>query len=398
MARGKRFYALDSFRGVCALAVVLYHLHVVGSVTELTFFANADLFVEFFFVLSGFVITHAYGSVRDLDFRTFFILRTFRLVPLHLALLAVFVVFEFVKLLASHKGFVFNKQPFTAEYSPSQILPNFLLIQAWTHFTENLSFNYPSWSISIEYYMYLIFAGVSIFYFAHRKFAWFGISLGAFLLLYNNSGVLTDFAYKGLSCFFAGALAYSVFDAISKKLQPSFVVASVLEVLSLCLIVATLSADLADKAIVSSVLFCCVIVLYAFDAGIISSLLKTNVFTVLGRLSYSIYLTHVIILSGLTLAFLAMEKKTGLPLAPMVRGSRYIDSGNVMMNNLIVVLVLLSVVAISYVTYALIEVNGQKAGRYLIKSRPQNISLPINPTVQTTAPVAAAEIFNEPRL
>jgi peptidoglycan/LPS O-acetylase OafA/YrhL len=373
MDRVKRFYALDSFRGVCALAVVVYHLHIVGSITELTFFSNADLFVEFFFVLSGFVITHAYGSERHLDFRKFFILRTFRLVPLHVFLLGAFIIFEFLKLLASRKGFVFNKEPFTGMYSPSQIVPNLLLVQAWTPLTENLSFNYPSWSISIEYYMYILFAGVSFFCFNRRHLVWIVISTGAFLLLYYNSGVLTAFAYKGLSCFFAGALSYSIFEKIRRSVQPNFAIASLLEVVALVMIVMTLNSDLTQKAIIASVLFCCVITLFAFDAGVISRLLQTTVFTFLGRLSYSIYLTHIIVLSLLILMFLVLEKKTGLALAPMVGDVRYIDSGNSILNNLLVALVLLSVVAISYFTYSIIEVNGQKVGRYLINAKQKKL-------------------------
>jgi peptidoglycan/LPS O-acetylase OafA/YrhL len=276
-------------------------------------------------------------------------------------------------LLASRKGFVFNKEPFTGMYSPSQILPNLFLIQAWTPLTENLSFNYPSWSISIEYYMYILFAGVSFFCFNRRYLVWIVISMGAFLLLYNHAGVLTEFAYKGLSCFFAGALSYGIFEGIRRRLQPTFLIASLLEVFALVMIVLTLTSDLNQKAIISSVLFCSVITLFAFDAGVISRLLQTNMFTFLGRLSYSIYLTHIIVLSLLILMFLVLEKKTGLALAPMIGDIRYLDSGNRILNNVLVALVLVSVVAISYVTYSVIEVNGQKIGRYLINAKQKKI-------------------------
>ncbi|WP_305814342.1 hypothetical protein [Photobacterium leiognathi] len=41
----RRFEALDAFRGLCALSVVLFHFRVVGSVTELRFFRGSELFL-----------------------------------------------------------------------------------------------------------------------------------------------------------------------------------------------------------------------------------------------------------------------------------------------------------------------------------------------------------------
>jgi peptidoglycan/LPS O-acetylase OafA/YrhL len=57
----------------------------------------------------------------------------------------------------------------------------------------------------------------------------------------------------------------------------------------------------------------------------------------------------------------------------MIGDIRYLDSGNRILNNVLVALVLVSVVAISYVTYSVIEVNGQKVGRYLINAKQKKI-------------------------
>ncbi|MNH03901.1 Acyltransferase family protein [compost metagenome] len=158
MSAEKRFHSLDSFRGLFAVAVVLYHLRVSGSFTEWAFFRHSEVFVAFFFVLSGFVLTHAYGNKAHLNFRKFFISRTFRLLPLHLFMLGVFILLECGRYIAYHKGMAFNNAPFSEKFAPGEILPNALLLQSWTHLTNPLSFNYPSWSISIEYYTYMLFA------------------------------------------------------------------------------------------------------------------------------------------------------------------------------------------------------------------------------------------------
>src|SRR3546814_13395214 len=94
MRAEKRFLSLDSFRGLMALSVMVYHLRVSGSFTEWLLFRHAEVFVSFFFVLSGFVLTHAYGSSVKFNFRKFFISRTFRLLPLHLFMLGVFILLE----------------------------------------------------------------------------------------------------------------------------------------------------------------------------------------------------------------------------------------------------------------------------------------------------------------
>ena len=57
-----RFTALDGWRGICALLVALYHFHATSHVEQLGLVRNAYLFVDFFFVLSGFVITYAYAD------------------------------------------------------------------------------------------------------------------------------------------------------------------------------------------------------------------------------------------------------------------------------------------------------------------------------------------------
>ena len=89
-----RFRALDAWRGICAALVVLFHVPVLHIAKDWPAFANLQLGVDFFFVLSGFVISHAYQerlSSAD-QARGFLVARFRRLWPLHVAVLAAFVV------------------------------------------------------------------------------------------------------------------------------------------------------------------------------------------------------------------------------------------------------------------------------------------------------------------
>src|SRR6218665_3963605 len=160
----KRFQVLDSFRGLFAMAVVVYHSHALSTFTEFTFFRNAYYFVEFFFVLSGFVLYHTYAErLRDREqLRRFVITRTARLYPLHVVMLLVFIAIEGLKVAVEHRGMMFSAASFSGPRSPQEILPNLLLVQSWWPSFNPLSFNYPAWSISVEYYLYMIFAVITL--------------------------------------------------------------------------------------------------------------------------------------------------------------------------------------------------------------------------------------------
>lgn len=78
-----RYLALDALRGAAALAVVFYHLRTLRPDDPLPLFANGYLAVDFFFALSGFVITHAYaGRLHDgMPWTNFMMARLIRLQP-----------------------------------------------------------------------------------------------------------------------------------------------------------------------------------------------------------------------------------------------------------------------------------------------------------------------------
>src|SRR6185369_12703369 len=68
-----RFHALDSWRGLCAVLVAPLHYRAIWHLHEFPLIRNSYLFVDFFFVLSCFVIAHAYGDrIGDMaDFSRF---------------------------------------------------------------------------------------------------------------------------------------------------------------------------------------------------------------------------------------------------------------------------------------------------------------------------------------
>lgn len=148
--------ALTSMRFYAAIFVVFFHLRErlpfdIDSVTHLL--ASGYLAVDFFFILSGFILTHVYQqSVLEGRLKTgdFWIKRFARIYPMHLFGLAFYVTLYF----ASKAAGLSLNQP--EKYDLSAIPANLLMIHAWGT-TSGLTFNYPSWSISAEWFAYLLF-------------------------------------------------------------------------------------------------------------------------------------------------------------------------------------------------------------------------------------------------
>src|SRR3954471_3680449 len=84
--------SLEGGRGIAAVIAALYHLHIGAH--GISAIRNGYLFVDLFFVLSGFVIFAAYGSrMRNAqDLRSFLIRRIGRLLPLLLFSALAFVL------------------------------------------------------------------------------------------------------------------------------------------------------------------------------------------------------------------------------------------------------------------------------------------------------------------
>ncbi len=137
-----------SLRAIAALLVGYGHYtHVFAP--DL-FVGRTYLGVDFFFLLSGFILHRVYGpmfasGVRGADWGRFMLRRLARIYPLHLAMLgAVLVVLRFQIPAGDWGVFALNLG----------------LMQGWG-FTDRMLFNPPSWSISAEFAAYLLFPGLA---------------------------------------------------------------------------------------------------------------------------------------------------------------------------------------------------------------------------------------------
>jgi peptidoglycan/LPS O-acetylase OafA/YrhL len=152
---------LDALRIIAAGAVVVLHYSdYVKDVPVGRFFLehtlHFNLFVDLFFVVSGFVIASQYlGKVDDFPSISRFLWRRLaRIYPLHLATLAFYLVVAF----ALHLGLARTDN--AARYPLSDIPAQLLLLHAVDG--QRLTFNFPSWSLSAEMFCYLAFPVVAL--------------------------------------------------------------------------------------------------------------------------------------------------------------------------------------------------------------------------------------------
>jgi peptidoglycan/LPS O-acetylase OafA/YrhL len=134
--------SLTPLRFIAAFIVVIFHF---GGNTEFAQLAPNILtagsqMVSFFFVLSGFVMVQAYARKEALPRGQYWLSRIARIAPVYF--LALLLAGLFITKPALNNGF--------------SLALNLTFLQAWIP-PYPLSFNGPSWSLSVEMFLYLLF-------------------------------------------------------------------------------------------------------------------------------------------------------------------------------------------------------------------------------------------------
>lgn len=209
----KKLLHLESVRGIAAISVAIFHFRT-GSILEIDFIRNSWLMVDFFFVLSGFVIALNYQNKLHTfkDLINFQKKRFLRLYPLHLLTLFVFVGIEILKYLVEIKLSIVANHPAFSSNNFEAFFQNFFLLQ--NILGNSLTFNYPSWSISAEFYTYLIFASFTLILqkFLKLKYLFFVliISFSIYQLVQNGMKAEETGIYRCIYSFFLGTLLYEL--------------------------------------------------------------------------------------------------------------------------------------------------------------------------------------------
>lgn len=352
--------ALTGVRGVAAWWVVLYHFREIiptpGWSEAYAVIERGDLAVDLFFVLSGFIISmnylHQLNKFSWQGYLRFLALRLGRIYPLHLFMMLVFLLNPIAIMLFS------NAQEPGQRYNPVYFGLSLALIQNWG-FATDLAWNVPAWSISTEWFVYLIFPCLVVLskFATSRVRAAAGIAIPLLLMSVLIRVFGDDITATGLfRCvleFTAGGSIYLVWVHHDRHQRYW---ADIAGATGLILIGAVLWLPLPDYP-AASVAWCALIYGLANQATILSRIFSNRIIFLVGEYSYSTYLTHYFIRDWIKFVFVGHAVPWYQEMA-----------------------IYISVTAFaSWTLYRLIEVPGRRLVRGLVDRRP--VSTPPSVTI-----------------
>jgi peptidoglycan/LPS O-acetylase OafA/YrhL len=352
---------LTPLRGAAALLVAIFHFEMaiarfVPARTTM-FFEKSYLMVDLFFVLSGFIMLHVYGSrfsqgLTKKNIRHFFVARFARTYPLHIFTLLLLVVI--VRYLTN-----WGNPPIPLE-QPRDILPNVFLLQSFG-VCHIYNWNIPSWSISAEWGAYLLFPLLALWIGRSRKMASVLLTIGVLVawgcIMYvlprvnplnhaipvpHNLNTTFDYGYlRGIAGFTAGMLIYQLYRL---PVIESLFGNDKASALILLLIFTVMHFDINDALVV--ILFAALVLNFAVNNKGLHRLCNHRILQYLGDISYSIYLMQIFLQEPFSHGW-RLPGVTGA-----VRGKFNIDFGPGLLYCMVYLLLL---VALASITYYLVE-------------------------------------------
>jgi peptidoglycan/LPS O-acetylase OafA/YrhL len=304
LPEGGRFIALDSLRGVAATIVAAFHFGPAGIVLGLPFFRNGWLFVDFFFVLSGFVIAGAYGARLQQGFsvRSFMTLRLGRIYPLHLIVLLAWIAAAFTLAIVSGRPLM-TVGPFATPHSIRSLALTAALSQ-WFVYPTPMAWSAQSWSIAVEVWLYF---GVALIWRWLGRRSWIVLACMATATLaivpYEDAlagpGPLNPGMLRGIGGFSLGVVGWWLWERklAGPAVRLPFIAATLAEATLVALTLFALGwRELPALPVWTAPLFLLWVLTFAAERGLVSRVLKLPPMVWLGVLSYSIYMTHPLVI------------------------------------------------------------------------------------------------------
>jgi peptidoglycan/LPS O-acetylase OafA/YrhL len=306
-----RIEYLDSLRGLASISVVISHFVLAYRLdlefrlinySPLHFFYDGFAAVTFFFVLSGYVLTLSMRNKVEIELKSFYLKRIFRIMPAYIFVLFTSLLFysffNVIHTIPDTSSWInsFWSKPLNFINFIKQIVfitPENgyaeLVFQNWSLFVEmQFSFLIPFLFLIYKksnFIFFLVFNLILYFFFNIPVYI-FHFSLGIALAM-NQDYILTIFTriktnYKMILIFFI------IFMYTYRYTLPMYYYYFLREYSVL------LSND--DLIWIITGLGSFLILLYCFTSTRLQKMLNLHFFRFIGKISYAIYLTHLIVL------------------------------------------------------------------------------------------------------
>ncbi len=303
---------LTSLRFLAAILVFLFHIY--GN----PYYQFGYIFVPFFFILSGFILTINYHEKFNI-LNTNYILKYYfarigRIYPVHL--LTFVLVIPVV--------FAMKKYPVFDTWSHFLVkgISNLLLFQGFLPDEDvYFSFNGVSWTLSSEIFFYLFFpiilfvvlkvkkrlsfkvkAIMLVVFFIAAEKLWihFGVS-------HNGTGWWWFFGINpivNIPFFISGCLVAFLYLRQKKRVEESnnFILFSILEIVIIIILFGVNNYGVMNTENFNPykyfiLIFIAMIYIFSFSKGLFSKLISCKPFIYLGEISFSFYMIHQIIIN-----------------------------------------------------------------------------------------------------
>lgn len=290
---------LTAIRGIAALWVFIYHCQFLttGSAFFNELVKRGYLGVDIFFVLSGFIIS--YVHMRDFPTRNairangprFLLLRLARIYPLHLLTLLTIVFFLMTGIFGPNKTNTWEN-----------FIYNLFLIQSLP-LSEKTSWNVVSWSISVEWLLYLLFPLLAWSIGNRAKDAlsnllWIALSLSLWMWYFAASRLDISYMHqpgwsipRGLLDFMIGMALYNLYTLKFKARLPWDTLAMA-GVMGFGIAIWLKSQRLPMHDVVFIILSAWMIYALAHVRGFSQKIFANRAVVYLGTISYSLYMWH----------------------------------------------------------------------------------------------------------
>jgi len=305
--RDGELYSHTAIRGMAALCVIGYHAMLGSTGKGFTenpvqnYFLTSFIFVDFFFILSGFIMHENYahkirGSNALSNSWKYLKRRLQKILPNYYFWLGVAVAFTFLK------WAYFGDQEISNQCVANSIIKHLI-------FSQNISgscyyFNTPLWSIAVEIIAYLVFPLIII-----SRMGWLMCLSGGAILyvtLFNSfdSIDIIDGVPSVVRCI-AGFLC-----GVAAANLPSRNWSSVTQTASIFILIWAISMNF---QVIALCLMFIVTVVTAQNNGIIATASRMRIPYLIGRSSFSIYLAHIPVGTVVSIFAYKLESETGMP-------------------------------------------------------------------------------------